>query len=92
MKAQANRPATVCPIPHQTAIRVTSHWLFAGRYSKNTVVSRTRFPPAPNPVMATKAVQVKKLGDAPAAIENTAAIRRLRLKAHFLPMISAPTR
>lgn len=90
IKAQASKPATVCPIPHQIAIRVTSHWFLAGRYSKNTHVSRTRFPPAPKPVIATNAVQEMKLGDAPATIEKMAAIRRERLNAHLRPITSAP--
>jgi hypothetical protein len=45
---------------------VTIHCLLPGRYSKKTVVSSTRLPPAPNPLSAMKVPSEAQFGMAPA--------------------------
>jgi hypothetical protein len=60
-----------------------------GRYSRKTVVSSTRLPPAPNALKHTNKPKVVQLGEAPAIIVNIAETRSEKLKAKRRPMISA---
>lgn len=60
-----------------------------GRYSKNTVVSKIRFPPPPNADRATNSPSTGQLGAAPAAIAKMEHMRSEVLKAVRRPMMSA---
>jgi hypothetical protein len=68
IRGHAIRPAIVPPRPHQAASQVRTHCLLEGRYSRKTVVSRIKFPPPPNPIMATKKASEFQVGAAPAQI------------------------
>lgn len=70
---------------------VNIHCLRLGRYSKNTAVSSTRFPPAPNALRHTNVPRTSQFGLAPATIAKTLHISRLQLNATFRPMMSAPS-
>lgn len=63
--------------------------MFDGRYSKNTVVSRMRFPPPPNPSKAMKTPREAQFGAAPATVVNIEQMKRDTLKANLLPITSA---
>jgi hypothetical protein len=69
---------------------VTTHCLLPGRNSRNTVVSRTRFPPAPKPIRLMKKPSEGQLGMAPATMVAIQQIMREKLKAWRRPMMSAP--
>lgn len=83
-------PLTSCPTPHQHAIKVKTHCLLDGRYSRKTVVSNTKFPPAPKAEAHTKNPRDALLGDAPATIAKVEQMKREVLNAVRRPMISAP--
>lgn len=89
MKPQATKPATVQPTPNHEASQVTSHCLLEGKYSKKTVVSKTKLPPAPNAEVAMKNPSDSQFGDAPATIVKIAHIKSDTLKEVLRPMISA---
>jgi len=52
-------------------------------------VSRTRFPPAPKELSAMNSPRIGQFGAAPATMAKMEQIMREKLKAIFLPMISA---
>lgn len=82
-------PVTACPIPHQHARNVNTHCLFPGKYSKNTVVSRIRFPPAPKPTRLMKSPSAPQLVMAPAITADMEHTNSVTLNAYRRPMISA---
>lgn len=84
------RPVMAWPSPHHAAIIVNTHCLLPGRYSRNTVVSKTKFPPPPNPISDTKNPSEAQLGIPPAMMAESEQIRRDRLNAYRRPTISAP--
>lgn len=75
--------------PHHAAISVTSHCCLLGRYSKNTVVSRTRFPPAPNALSEMNKPSTIQFGEAPATIVKTEEMNSETLNAKRRPITSA---
>lgn len=87
---QANAAATTGANPHQHAIRVSSHCLSPGRNSRNTVVSRIRFPPDPNAASAVNVPSTYQLGEAPAQMAKMEHVKRDTLKANLRPITSAP--
>jgi hypothetical protein len=66
-----------------------THCLFDGKYSKNTVVSRIRFPPPPKPNNAMKTAREAQFGAAPATVAKIEQMKRDTLNANRRPMISA---
>ena len=60
-----------------------------GRYSRKTVVSRTRFPPAPKALKQTNKPKMTQDGEAPATIVNIDEMSREKLKANRRPIMSA---
>lgn len=86
---QAINPVTACPIPHQHAKNVSTHCLLPGRYSKNTVVSKIKFPPAPKPTRAMKNPSAPQLLMAPAMTADKEQMNSVTLKANRRPMMSA---
>lgn len=75
--------------PHHAAMSVTSHCCLLGRYSKNTAVSKTRFPPAPNALRQMNSPKTYQFGDAPATIVKMEEMNSDTLNAKRRPMISA---
>jgi hypothetical protein len=75
--------------PHHAAISVNSHCSLLGRYSRNTVVSSTKFPPAPKALKQTNNPSVIQDGEAPATIVKTDETNSEKLKAKRRPIISA---
>lgn len=86
---QAINPAIACPTPHQHARNVSTHCLSPGRYSRNTVVSKTKFPPPPNPTSAIKNPSEPQLGIPPAAMAAREQTNSDTLKACRRPTTSA---
>jgi hypothetical protein len=76
-------------VPHQAAMRVNNHCSLLGRYSRKTVVSSTRFPPAPNALRHVNNPRTIQFGAAPATIVKTLEMNSDTLKANRRPMISA---
>ena len=68
---------------------LSTHCLCDGRYSKNTVVSRIRFPPPPKPNSAMKTPKDAQFGAAPAIVVKIEQMNSDTLKANRLPIISA---
>jgi hypothetical protein len=68
---------------------VSIHCRLLGKYSKNTAVSSTRFPPAPKLLKHTNSPSTSQLGLAPATMANTEHISSEKLKAVLRPMTSA---
>lgn len=66
-----------------------THCLLDGKYSKNTVVSRIRFPPPPKPSSAIKIDSEIQFGAAPATVENIEQMKRETLNAKRRPITSA---
>lgn len=79
----------VHPTPHHAANQLTIHCLLEGRYSRKTVVSRIRLPPAPNAAIAMKKPSDSQLGDAPATMVKMEQMKRETLKAILRPIMSA---
>ena len=75
--------------PHQAAISVRSHWSLLGRYSRKTVVSRTRFPPAPNALKQMNNPKVIHDGEAPATTVKIDDTNKETLNANRRPIMSA---
>lgn len=89
MKPHATRPAMVHPTPHHAARQLRIHCLFEGKYSRKTVVSKIRLPPAPKAAAAMRNPRDSQLGAAPAAIVNMEHRKREMLNAILRPMMSA---
>ena len=89
MNPQATSPAIVQPTPNQHGSKLTSHCFFDGKYSIKTVVSRIRFPPAPNAPAAMKNPSDSQLGEAPATMVKMAQMKREMLNAILRPTTSA---
>lgn len=88
-KPQAINPVMACPSPHQHAKNVNTHCFSLGKYSKKTVVSMIKFPPAPKPTRAIKRPSAGQLGIAPATMVAEEQINSEILKAYRRPTISA---
>ncbi len=89
MKPHATSPAIVHPTPNQAAIVLRTHCLLEGRYSRNTVVSRIKLPPAPKAAAAMKKPSDSQLGAAPATMVKMEHRNSDMLKAVLRPMMSA---
>ena len=76
-------------LPHQAAIRVSSHCCLLGRYSRKTAVSSTKLPPAPKADNETHNPSTTQFGEDPAMMAKIEHNNRDALKANFLPMMSA---
>ena len=56
---------------------VNSHWSLLGKYSRNTAVSSTRFPPDPNADRHVNKPSTIQFGAAPATMQKTLEMSRL---------------
>lgn len=88
-KGQAKAAGKRGAKPHQAASVVISHCLLAGRYSRKTVVSSTRFPPEPKAANETNSPRTIQLGEAPAQMAKIALMNKETLNANLRPMMSA---
>jgi hypothetical protein len=75
------KPVIACPKPHQLARKVRTHCLFDGKYSRNTVVSRIKLPPPPNPTIEMKKPSDGQFGAAPAIMAAIEQMNREMLNA-----------
>lgn len=75
------KPVMACPKPHQQARKVSTHCFVDGKYSKNTVVSRIKLPPPPNPTTAMKKPSDGQFGAAPAIMAAIEQMNREMLNA-----------
>jgi len=64
--------------------------LLLGRYSRNTAVSNTRLPPAPNAERQVNRPSTNQFGEAPATIAKAEQMNSETLNAMRRPMMSAP--